>query len=316
MKNNDIFESTYYKKIKGHKINFLSKKEDSIYIFKDKPYSVNKKPIIIFSLAFILGISLMFYPMICNLINRSTYHYIINNYDDEVENTSSVDKEKMLEDAVYYNSKLNNSSIKDVFSTDDVSHDSVYETLLNITDDGLMGYIDIPKINVKLPIYHGTVNDVLNKGVGHLKGSSLPVGGVGTHSILAAHRGLPSSKLFSDLDKVNIGDKFYISILDKKLVYQVDNVVIVKPSEFDLLEIDKNKDYITLVTCTPYGVNSHRLLVRGIRIEEDEQKVINELENKKLFYLSDDDKLLIGLVLIILVLVIFLFGRMLVKRDE
>ena len=179
-----------------------------------------------------------------------------------------------------------------------------------------MGYIDIPKINVKLPIYHGTVNDVLNKGVGHLKGSSLPVGGVGTHSILAAHRGLPSSKLFSDLDKVNIGDKFYISILDKKLVYQVDNVVIVKPSEFDLLEIDKNKDYITLVTCTPYGVNSHRLLVRGIRIEEDEQKVINELENKKLFYLSDDDKLLIGLVLIILVLVIFLFGRMLVKRDE
>ena len=199
-----------------------------------KNNTVNKKPIIIFVLAFILGISLMFYPMICNLINRSTYHYVISNYNDEVKNTSSSDMGKMFEDAVNYNKKLNNNSIKDVFSTDDVSHDSNYEMLLNITDDGLMGYIDIPKIDIKLPIYHGTVNDALNKGVGHLRGSSLPVGGVGTHSILAAHRGLPSSKLFSDLDKVNIGDKFYISILDKKLVYQVDNVVIVKQRLYNI----------------------------------------------------------------------------------
>ena len=275
---------------------------------------VSKIPIILFSIVFIAGICLMFYPTICNLINNSKHHYIINGYDNRVENTSNKNIEDMLNKAYEYNKGLEHNSIQDVFSTDKVSNDSLYDSLLKITDDGLMGYITIPKINVKLPIYHTTNEEVLEKGVGHLKGSSLPVGGEGTNSILAAHRGLPSSKLFSDLDKLENGDKFYISILDKKLVYQVDKVSVVKPSELDLLEISPDKDYVTLVTCTPYGVNTHRLIVRGTRIEESEEVITNELEDKELIYLSTDDKILLGVVIGIFVLIIIILIRILVKK--
>ena len=230
--------------------------------------------------------------------NKATTFLSVSSFSSftKVENTSNKDIEEMLLKADEYNKKLNHNSIQDVFSTDKDSYDKVYADLLKLTDDGLMGYIEIPKINIKLPIYHSTSEESLAKGVGHLEGSSLPVGGLGTHAVLAAHRGLPTSKLFSDLDKVLIGDKFYISILGETLAYQVDNVAIVVPSQLDLLDINKDKDYITLVTCTPYGINSHRLLVRGVRVEETKEEITNELENKELIYLSNDDKLLIGII--------------------
>ena len=290
------------------KEDIFPKIEDTTINRSDDKKSQSKIPIIIFSIVFFLGIGLMFYPMINNIINNSRHHYVISNYDTNVENTSNQKIKEMLLNAQEYNNKLNHNSIHDVFSTDEVDHDNVYDNLLNINDDGLMGYIEIPKINIKLPIYHNTSEETLEKGVGHLKGSSLPIGGLGTHTILAAHRGLPTSKLFSDLDKLLIGDKFYISILDEKLVYQVDNIATVKPSELDLLDINKEKDYVTLVTCTPYGVNSHRLLVRGIHIKESKEEIVNELDNKELIYLSNDDKLLIGIIVGII------FIRMLVKR--
>lgn len=297
---NNVTNSPIYDKIIDDKENITSKR--------------SKIPIVIFSLIFLIGISLMFYPAISNLISRSKHHYVISNYENQVDDTSINIKKNMILKSQEYNKNLKHNSIQDVFSKDEVSHDEEYDNLLKITDNGLMGYIEIPKIDIKLPIYHSTSEEALSKGVGHLKGSSLPIGGLGTHSILAAHRGLPSSKLFSDLDKITIGDKFYISILDEKLVYQVDNISTVKPNELDQLEINDNKDYITLVTCTPYGVNTHRLLVRGSRIDEPLQVIENELENKELIYLSDDDKLLIALVLGIFILIIILFIRMLVKK--
>lgn len=326
-KNHDIWKD----KINNQNDNIINKYESNIekndifsekeiyyknnYLKSNKFQDRNSKiPIIIFVLIFIVGILMMFYPTINNIINNSKHHYVISNYDDEVENTSNKDIEKMLLNAEEYNKKLNHNSIQDVFSTDKVSYDKLYDDLLKVTDDGLMGYIEIPKINIKLPIYHSTSEEALEKGVGHLKGSSLPIGGVGTHAILAAHRGLPTSKLFSDLDKVLIGDKFYISILGETLVYQVDNVATVTPSELDLLDINKDKDYITLVTCTPYGINSHRLLVRGTRIEETKEEITNELENKELIYLSNDDKLLIGIIVSIFIVSIIAVIYMLVRK--
>lgn len=139
---------------------------------------------------------------------------------------------------------------------------------MNLDGTGIMGYLEIPKISVRLPIYHGTGEDSLQHGVGHLAGTSLPVGGLGTHSVLSAHRGLPSALLFTDLDQVQTGDRFYLSILQDTLVYEVDQVLVVTPDEVSALRADPAEDYVTLVTCTPYGVNSHRLLVRGHRVEE------------------------------------------------
>ena len=169
----------------------------------------------------------------------------------------------------------------------------------------MMGYISIPKIDVRIPIYHGTSSDILQKGVGHLEGSSLPIGGDSTHAILSAHRGLPSSRLFTDLDQLKDGDVFYIYILDEVLAYKVNQILVTEPSETEALEIVNGKDYITLVTCTPYAVNTHRLLVRGERIEYNKQIQQQTLENKSLstadiiLYIS----LIISIILIIIVIV-------------
>ena len=298
----------------GITVNNLNDNSNDIIDNNDSNRS--KLPVILFILVFVTGLGIMFYPTVCNLINHSRHKYVINQYDTEVDQASLDLKKEMLSSAQEYNKIIDGSSIRDVFSTDKVSKDSSYDNLLSITDDGLMGYLSIPKINVKLPIYHGTNDDVLEKGVGHLKGSSLPVGGVGTHSILAAHRGLPSSKLFSDLDKIVVGDKFYISILDEILVYKVDNVAVVLPSELGLLDLDKSKDYVTLVTCTPYGVNTHRILVRGTRIEENISDVKEELDRDELIYLSQDDKVLFGTIFGILLVIIILVFISLRKKHE
>ena len=149
-----------------------------------------------------------------------------------------------------------------------------YESLLNLTDSGIMGYIEIPKINCSLPIYHGTDEAVLQIAVGHFEGTSLPTGDIGCHSVLSGHRGLPSAKLFTDLDQVEEGDLFVIRVLDEIMTYQVDQILIVLPEELDALAIDSTKDYCTLETCTPYGINSHRLLVRGHRTENQEMETI------------------------------------------
>lgn len=262
-------------------------------------FKSSKVPVILFGIMFLVGIGVMIYPAVSSYVSSLEQSSTIQHYDVFVSDSNASLKKDMLEDAYLYNQSLNGTSIRDVFSVSMDDVDDTYSHLLNVSDDGLMGYLSIPKISVKLPIYHGTSDDVLNKGVGHLKGSSLPVGGVGTHSVLAAHRGLPSSKLFTDLDKLEVGDLFAISVLDEKMIYEVDSVVIVEPNQLDYLDFNKNEDYVTLVTCTPYAINTHRLLVRGKR----SNSAISDVEEGNYSFGTYEVMLIISLLIIVICVV-------------
>jgi sortase A len=218
---------------------------------------------IILVIVFIIGLLLLLYPSVSDYWNSKHQTRAIADYTEKVAELDSEEYNKILSDAVEYNSKLPIGMCK--FTLNDEER-QLYNSMLNISPDGTMSYIDIPSINCTLPIYHGTSSSVLEVGVGHLEGSSLPVGGESTHCVLSSHRGLPSAKLFSNLDKLVEGDIFMLRTLDEVLTYQVDQILIVLPNETDALAIETGKDYCTLVTCTPYGVNTHRLLVRGHRI--------------------------------------------------
>lgn len=225
---------------------------------------------IVLIIVFFVGLSVMLYPTISDYWNSKTQSHAIANYDQILNDMDNSDYWRMMSSAKYYNKKIRNT-YSPLENYDSVSG---YENTLDVTGTGIMAYITIPKIKVELPIYHGTSNEVLNVAVGHIQGSSLPVGGPGTHSVISAHRGLPSAKLFSDLDQLDIGDTFTITVLNEILTYSVDKITVVNPDETDALQIEPNKDYVTLVTCTPYGINTHRLLVRGVRIETPEQSSV------------------------------------------
>ena len=256
----------------------------------------------------------MLYPVISNVMKEKEFDQVIVNYQNQVKADTKQDSKKVLKEAENYNKKLTNANITDIFTTNEVENSSDYLKILDIDQSGTMGYIAIPKIDVKIPIYHGTSAKVLQKGVGHLEGSSFPVGGTTTHSILAAHRGLPSARLFTDLDQIKKGDKFYIYIMDQVLVYQVDQVLVIDPSNTEPLKIQEGKDYVTLVTCTPYAVNTHRLLVRGIRVTEEKQ------EEEKIEVASTMDApkmaLYVGLVLGAMILSITVYiVRQVIRRS-
>lgn len=210
----------------------------------------------------LVGLSVMLYPVISDWWNSRTQSRAIAVYQETVANLDDADCEKILAKAHEYNESLKKLREPFIFY-DDIKD---YYEILDITGTGIMGYVDIPQINVELPVYHGTSEGVLNIAVGHLQGSSLPVGGEGTHAVVSAHRGLPSAKLFSDLDELVVGDTFTITVLKEVYTYEVDKISIVEPSDMNDLLAVPGKDYITLMTCTPYGINSHRLLVRGHRI--------------------------------------------------
>jgi sortase A len=191
----------------------------------------------------------------------------INVYSDTISTMSKSQIEKEWQKAVDYNNSLMGNPVKDPFVPGSgVALPQNYMEVLDI--DGIMGYIEIPKINIEIPIFHGTSEEVLKKGVGHLEGSALPIGGDGTHALLSGHTGLPEAKLFTDLTKLQNGDKFIIKVLDRKIAYKVCRIDVVKPEDISRLSAVKGKDYVTLITCTPYGINSHRLLVRGERVYE------------------------------------------------
>lgn len=222
---------------------------------------------------FFVGLCVLLYPTISDFWNEKRQSQAIMNYDDLIVDLTPEDYSELLAKADAYNKKINNMSFP--FMEHKNIADEYYSTL-DINGDGMMGYITIEKIKVQLPIYHGTSDKVLNSAVGHVEGSSIPVGGESTHAVLSAHRGLPSAKLFTNLDKVEVGDVFTIRILDRTITYQVDQVLIVLPNETKDLNIVPGEDYCTLVTCTPYGINTHRMLVRGTRIENIEpDRVIN-----------------------------------------
>lgn len=213
---------------------------------------------------FLIGLCVMLYPTVSDFWNEKRQSQAIMNYDDLLVDLTPEDFSEYFEKAEEYNRKLKLISYPFLGYPE---LDDEYYSALDVNDDGMMGYITIDKIKVQLPIYHGTSDKVLNCAVGHLEGSTLPIGGESTHCVLSAHRGLPSAKLFTNLDELAVGDVFTITILDKMFTYQVDQVKVVLPDETDELNVVNGEDYCTLVTCSPYGINTHRMLVRGTRIE-------------------------------------------------
>ncbi len=229
---------------------------------------------------FLAGLSLLLYPLVANQWNNYRQGQLISNYEQTVadmEAQGTIDYEAEWAQAESYNDALLPSILPDSFAVAQASEeDERYMSCLNIGGDGIMGTIEIPKIKITLPIFHTTDEDVLEKAAGHLEGSSLPAGGKDTHAVISAHRGLPSAALFTDLDKLEKGDHFLLHILDDILCYEVDQIMVVEPEETQCLSVEEGEDLVTLLTCTPYGVNSHRLLVRGHRVPYEPEVVMNE----------------------------------------
>lgn len=267
-----------------------------------KPY------VIILCLA---GMILLLYPTVSALWNRYRGSRIITGYR-ELTDTGSYDYEAELQAAVQYNREPGGEGYS-VINSMQYETSEKYESLLNISGNGTMGYIDIPKIAVQLPIYHYYTEEQ-TEGAGHIYGSSLPVGGAGTHCVLAAHRGLPSAKLFTDLDELEIGDTFYIHVLGETHAYMVDDIQTVLPEEVSQVQIDEDKDYVTLVTCTPYAVNTHRLLVRGVRTEYNgentETTIMNQIRHQVNVYQW------LGLTVLLLLLIIITAGTRKGRKHE
>ena len=282
---------------------------------------------ILFGLLFLVGFGILAYPTVSNQWNTYRQSRLISNYEQAVSDMQPEDYTKEWEAAREFDSTLVlNNIYGDVFGSDDVDmKDTDYWKVLNVAGDGVMGYLSIPKINIKLAIYHGTAEDVLQTGIGHMNGTSLPIGGESTHSVLAAHRGLPAARLFTDIDQLKQGDMFYIHVLDETMAYQVDQILdMVDKDDHETLEealqIQEGEDQVTLFTCTPYGVNSHRLLVRGTRVpyngEEEVEStpvdsMLRAIQNYYMLYL------ILGLAVTLLVILImkFLFDRKNKKRS-
>ena len=261
---------------------------------------MNKRNTIIMIVLFFIGLLTLFYPTLSNYYNEKMGSKTIYNYEN-ILNSYDIGKFKQIKkDAINYNKKL--SKLKEpLLDYDDLKN---YNKVLNVNNEGMIGYLSIDKIRVEIPIYHGTSNDTLNSFAGHVEGTSLPIGGKGTHSVLSAHRGLPSAKLFSDLDRLELGDTFKITVLDEVLTYEVDKISIVKPNNSKELKIDKKNDYVTLLTCTPYGINTHRLLVRGKRVDNNINKVYITTEGFKLNKLIVIPILTLPIIILLILIII------------
>lgn len=235
---------------------------------------------LVICIIFLAGLSLLLYPFVANQWNNYRQKQLISGYEQVVsdkEAAEGIDYDAERKKAEDYNEALLPCVLPDSFALAESSGvDPVYMNTLNIAGDEMMGSVEIPKINIKIPIYHTTEEEVLNKGAGHLEGSSLPVGGANTHAVISAHRGLPSASLFTDLDQLKEGDHFLLHVLDETLCYEVDKISVVKPEDTSALAVEDGQDLVTLLTCTPYGVNTERLLVRGHRVPYVEEEVKEE----------------------------------------
>lgn len=262
---------------------------------------------ILIGIFLVAGIGLLLYPTIGEYINSRKSSQAISMYNEVYQNTEKDLRQNMLLEAEQYNARLCGATDPFINTTSVPG----YNNLLDLTGTGIMGYIDIDKIGVELPIYHGVDNGVLQIGIGHLEGSSLPVGGENTHCVLSGHRGLPNAKLFTDLDEMKVGDTFTITVLDRVMTYEVDQVKIVLPEETDDLLIEQGKDYCTLVTCTPYGINTHRLLVRGVRVDGNEPKAPGIFVSNEAFKI---DTIIVSTVIAVPLFILVVVITMLVTR--
>lgn len=254
---------------------------------------------IVLLLIFLIGFAVFAYPKVSNWLAEYNQIQVVQSYNKFVTGISPAQMEEEWRRAEEYNELLQAGPITDPFSNvDKVEPFTEYDTVLNV--DGVMGYIEIPSIDVKLPIYHGVSEEVLQKGVGHIKSTALPVGGEGTHAVLSAHSGLPEAKLFTELEKVKENDYFYLYVLDKEMAYKVDQITVVDPDDISNLTPVAGKDYVTLVTCTPIGINSQRLLVRGQRTEIPLDKEVNETKQIPIYWIIPIILLVMLLIIVIL----------------
>ncbi len=266
---------------------------------------------IVLVIIFLSGVALLLYPTVSDYVNSLHQSKAISTYAESVENMDKEQYEKILEAAQEYNTAFAKRGSGYELSEEETEK---YNQMLNVDGNGVMGYVEIPAIKVSLPIYHGTDDVVLQQAIGHLEWTSLPVGGESSHCVLSGHRGLPSARLFTDLDKLTEGDVFMLRVLDEVLTYEVDQILIVEPKDTEALQITEGKDYCTLVTCTPYGINTHRLLVRGHRIA-------NEEEAQSAFIIADATQIepilvapmLAIPVLLLLVVILLIPGK---KKEE
>ncbi|MBD5455465.1 MAG: class C sortase [Lachnospiraceae bacterium] len=261
---------------------------------------------IILYLVMLIGLCLLLYPSVADWWNSRHQSQVISSYVEAVESMNTEDMEALLEAARAYNKRLSVKGISFLLAEEEMAE---YESLLDISGSGVMGYVQIPKINVSLPVYHGTDEAVLQIAVGHIAGTSLPVGGEGTHSVLSGHRGLPSAKLFTDLDQIEEGDIFTVSVLNETITYKVDQIRIVLPEDVTELQIIPGEDYCTLVTCTPYGINTHRILVRGRRIENLREVIIVNAEAVRISPLLVIPAVGIPIIFMLLVILLIYYRR-------
>lgn len=263
---------------------------------------------VVFGFIFLAGLSVMLYPTFSNWWNQRHQTRAVANYKEAVAEMDNDDTEQILAEAHAYNEQL--AQLYAPFTNFDAIPG--YDDILNISGTGVMGYVSIPNINVELPIYHGTSEGVLQIATGHIQGSSLPVGGSSTHAVISGHRGLPSARLFTDLDQIVEGDTFTINVLNEVYTYEVERILIILPTETDKLAIFPGEDIVTLMTCTPYGVNSHRLLIRGHRIETIYDKKIKAGADA----LQVDSMKVIPIVFVPLLILLFIYWRITGKRKQ
>lgn len=263
---------------------------------------------VIFAAIFLVGLSVMLYPTFSNWWNQNMASHAVSSYKEAVAKIDTAEYEAMLAEAHAYNEQLAN--LYAPFTNFDAIEG--YDDILNISGSGVMGYISIPNIRVELPIYHGTSEGVLQIATGHIQGSSLPVGGSSTHAVISGHRGLPSARLFTDLDQIVEGDTFTINVLNEVLTYEVEKILVILPTETDKLAIIPGEDEVTLMTCTPYGVNSHRLLIRAHRIETIYDKKVKVSADA----LQVDSMTVIPIVFAPLLILLFIFWHITGKRRK
>ncbi|NQI35816.1 class C sortase [Streptococcus suis] len=293
----------------------MKKKEDQVVNQKKsgKPKKKKKKSNLPFYLVFLIGMGILLYPHVSNFYYRYEAGQLTESFDQEKKNLKPKEVQERIDLAHAFNESLNNIISEDPYTKS--RHEAgraEYARMLELHEK--MGYVEVPKIEAKIPIYAGTAESVLQKGVGHLEGTSLPVGGSDTHTVLTAHTGLPKARLFTDLTKVEIGDTFYIHNISETLAYEVDQILVVEPTQFEELLVKPGQDYATLLTCTPYMVNTHRLLVRGHRVPyvaEDYRKTVENAEMRILIRY-----LLYALGMLIIILLIFLFTKRRKKKKQ
>ena len=269
--------------------------------------------IIIIALA-LIGVVLLVYPYVSYRLSDRDQTYVVQQYDDSLAKMTARQMEEVWERARAYNASLATSVLYDPFASGQADMDAEYLSLLDIAGNGVMCHIEIPKIKADLPVFHGVSLSTLEKGAGHLEGSSLPVGGAGTHAVMTAHTGLNSAKLFTDLVELEIGDGFYIHTLDQILAYRVDNILTVEPEDVGTLSTVDGKDYVTLVTCTPYGINSHRLLVRGVRVDDSPEEIQQAIAETDTVISKETVMLLAGAALLFLLIITILLVTRMKKR--